>query len=207
MISATGLFPQTVCAAAGRLNGKAFPHWTPVTVGRVRALVSYRLNDREHERRAEVGLGAMTSPDVLRLLIALPLGERVWSGVLTSADRRRLRRLGDGSVVSEGPELLRLAVPAVEAGIALVAAGSWRQGLEAAGRFTPFCVRAIVLRRKPRDMEALRLEADFYGIGVIVADGFGQDGPSVLVPPAPFVRERVSVGGWLFLEQLYATIL
>ncbi|WP_433464155.1 hypothetical protein [Spirillospora sp. CA-128828] len=206
MNDATGLVPQTVCAIAARLAAQTFPHWAPVTVAGGRALVSYRFNGREHERRVKIGLGAVTSPDVLRLLVSLPLGERVRSGALTSADRRRLRTVGEGAIASDGPELLRLAVPAVETGIALVPAESWRKGLEAAGGFTPFCARAMVLRRVPRDVEALRMEADFYGIGVIVADSSGRDGPSVLVPSAPFVRERFSVGGWLFLEQLYATV-
>lgn len=206
MNGATELVPQTVCAFAACLTAQTFPHWARVTVAGARAMVSYRFNDREHERRVEIGLGAVTSPDVLRLLVSLPLGERVRSGALTSADRRRLRTVGEAAIASDGPELVRLAVPAVEAGIALVASESWRQGLEAAGRFTPFCARAIVLRREPRDVAALRMEADFYGIGVIIADSSDQDAPLVLVPPAAFVRERFSVGGWLFLEQLYATV-
>src|SRR5512139_1448202 len=91
MNGATRLFPRTVCAVAEILTAHRFPDWAPVTVAGARAVVNYRFSGREHERRAAVGLGAMTSPDVLRLLVSLPLGERVRSGALTPADRRRLR--------------------------------------------------------------------------------------------------------------------
>lgn len=204
MSSAAGVFPQTVQAAADDLVDGLFPEWTPVALADARAMVSYRINADEHQRRAAAGVGALTSPDLLRLLISLPLGERVGPGVLTAAERRRLRGAGAGIIAPDGAGLVRLATLPLEAGLALVTVASWRRGLELAGRFTPFCARAMVLPQIPAEVEALRMEADFYGIGVII-DEHGED-PAVLVPPAPFVRKRFSVGGWLFAEQMYRQI-
>lgn len=203
MNSTAGLFPETVHATVRDLPAGEFPHWTRTTLAGAKALISYQINGAEHDRRTNAGLGALTSPDLLRQLISLPVGERVRTRAVPSSDRRRL--LDAGVVAEDGAELTRLAVPPVEAGIALVAARSWRSGLEMAGRFAPFCARAMVLDHIPSAVDHLRMEADFYGIGVIVTDR-QEDSSSLLVPPDPFVRQRWTVGGWLFVERLYASI-
>ena len=48
------------------------------------------------------------------------------------------------------------------------------------------------------------MEAGFYGIGVIVASSDG--GPEVLVEPARFHRNRFTVAGWRFLEEMYRQV-
>jgi hypothetical protein len=58
----------------------------------------------------------------------------------------------------------------------------------------------MVLRRPPDDLAQLRLQGDFYGVGVIVAD---DDTSEVVVQPAPFHRLRFNAAGWRFLEEVY----
>jgi len=84
--------------------------------------------------------------------------------------------------------------------LALVNARTWRHGLEVAGRFAPFCARAMVLRRLPDDLHEMRAQADFYGVGVIVVD---DRMTGVVVEATPFQRMRFTAAGWQFLEQVY----
>ena len=94
-----------------------------------------------------------------------------------------------------------MAPVAVE--LALVAARNWRDGLEAAGRFAPFCARAMVLRRRPADLAEVQLQAGFYGVGVIVVD---EQSTEVLIEPEPFRRLRFTAAGWRFLEEVYRMV-
>jgi hypothetical protein len=95
---------------------------------------------------------------------------------------------------------VRQAVAPVSVDLALVAARSWRSGLDMAGRFAPFCTRAIVLGFRPPDDQEMRLEADFYGVGVTVAQ---DERVEVLVTPTPFRPLRPTAAGWRFLERVY----
>ena len=49
----------------------------------------------------------------------------------------------------------------------------------------------------------MRLEAGFYGVGVIVVDG---QTPEVLVEPEPFKKVRSTAAGWRFLEDVYRLV-
>jgi hypothetical protein len=100
-------------------------------------------------------------------------------------------------------QVTRQAVAPVAVELALVAARSWRTGLVVAGRFTPFCSRAMVLRRRPGNLAELRLQAGFYGVGVIVVDDSETE---VLVEPALFRRLRFTAAGWRFLEEVYRKV-
>jgi hypothetical protein len=87
--------------------------------------------------------------------------------------------------------------------LALVAARTWQEGLEVAGRFTPFCARSMVLRRRPADLAEVQLQAGFYGVGVVVVD---DQSAQVLIKPAPFQRLRFTAAGWRFLEEVYGAV-
>ncbi|MGX1887494.1 hypothetical protein [Streptomyces sp. NPDC055287] len=71
--------------------------------------------------------------------------------------------------------------------LAVVRAAGWRQGLRDAGRFAPFCRRAMLLTRRPSRLEELLAEADFYGIGVFLAAEHGvvSEGHRAARRPAP----------------------
>jgi hypothetical protein len=167
------------------------------------ALICYRLDDGEHTRRRRAGAAAITSADVLELLLGLPIATPVPVASLTSRERGALERTSRGAVSVCGGQVTRFAVAPVMVELALVAPRTWRDGLEVAGRFAPFCARAVVLRRRPADLADVQLQAGFYGVGIIVAD---DQSPEVLVRPAPFERLRFTAAGWRFLEEVYRTV-
>lgn len=175
----------------------SFPAW----IQGIQAVVLVGLDASECDRRVAAGLRAITSPDILRLLLRLPPGEPVPCASLSRAERSTLRAVPPGVVSFDASCVVRHVVPPLRVDLALVPAGSWRSGLEKAGRFAPFCPRAMVLRVPPRDLDDLHMEAGFYGIGVIVAASDAR--PEVLVDPAHVRRNRITVAGWRFLEELY----
>jgi hypothetical protein len=167
------------------------------------ALICYQIDDREHARRRRAGAGAISSADVLELLLGLPIAMPVLAASLTRRERAALKLAPRGAVSVCDGQVTRLALAPVAVELALVAAYTWRDGLEVAGRFTPFCARAVVLRRRPADLADVLLQAGFYGVGVIVVD---DQSTEVLVGPAPFQRLRFTAAGWRFLEEVYRRI-
>jgi hypothetical protein len=166
----------------------------------VQAVFSYTVDPVEHARRERAGGGAVMSPDVLDLLLGLPVGLPVPVVGLTGRERGALRTAPRWAVQIVDDHAVRLAVSPVSVELALVAARAWRSGLNLAGRFAPFCTRAMVLGACPPDDQEMRLEADFYGVGVTVAQDERVD---VLVSPAPFQPLRPTAAGWRFLERVY----
>jgi hypothetical protein len=164
------------------------------------ALICYRFDDGEHERRQRTGAGVILSADALELLLGLPVAMPVPVTSLTRRERAVLKLLPrDAALVCDG-QVTRYAVAPLAVELALVEARTWQKGLEVAGRFTPFCARAMVLRRRPADLAEVRLQADFYGVGVIVVD---DQVTELLVKPAPFQRLLFTAAGWRFLEEVY----
>ena len=207
MTSTTPVLPDYINDAAfvmGRGPGSTECQNFPVWVQGIRAVLLVRLDMGECDRRAATGLTDITSPGALRLLLTLPLDEPVPHAALTAAELSALRAIPQGVVSFDGPHVIRRAVPPLEVDLALVPAVSWRSGLERAGRFAPFCSRAMVLRQPPRDLDDLHMEAGFYSIGVIVASSHTE--PEVLIEPAKFYRNRLTVAGWRFLEEVYRQI-
>jgi len=167
------------------------------------ALVCYRFDDGEHARRQRASAGVIASADVLELLLGLPIAMPVPVASLTRRERAALGLAPPGVVSVRDGQVTRHAVAPVVVELVLVAAGSWQIGLEVAGRFTPFCSRAMVLRRRPTNMADMRLQAGFYEVGVIVVDDLVTE---VLVEPAPFQRLRFTAAGWRFLEEVYRKV-
>jgi hypothetical protein len=166
----------------------------------VQAVFSYTVDPTEHARRDRAAGGAVLSPDALDLMLGLPVDESVPISALNSRERGALPMTPRWAVRVVDGQVRRLAVPPVSVDLALVAAKSWRSGLNLAGEFAPFCTRAIVLATAPRDDQDMRMEADFYGIGVTVVQG---ESVEVLVPPTPFQPLRPTVAGWRFVERVY----
>jgi len=164
------------------------------------ALICYSLNGAEHARRVGVGAGALSSPDVLEMLLGLPVAMPVPVRSLTERERVALRAVPHGSVCVQDGQVTRHAAAPLTVDLALVGARTWRKGLEVAGRFAPFCARAMVLPGRPTDLEEMRIQADFYGVGVIVVS---DQATQVLVEPTPFHRVRHTAAGWQFVEMVY----
>lgn len=167
------------------------------------ALICYQFDDGEHARRRREGGGAISSADVLELLLGLPIAMPVPVASLTRRECVALRLAPCGAVSVCDGQLTRYAVAPVTVELALVAPRTWREGLTVAGRFTPFCARVMVLRRRPADLADVQLQAGFYGVGVIVVE---DQSPEVLVEPAPYQRLRFTAAGWRFLEDVYRLV-
>jgi hypothetical protein len=191
-------------AAAARAASRGKPtgglRRTAMSIFRTEALISYQLDEAEETRRRAAGESKVPSADVLELLLGLPTGMPVPVSSLTGRERDALGSAPVGFVVVEHGHVTRYAIPPVSVDLALVGAPTWRRGLEVAGRFTPFCARAMVLADYPTNLEQLRIQADFYGVGVIVST---DEVTEVLVEPAPFRRVRFTAAGWQFLERVY----
>ncbi len=184
--------------------GAAHVSWGPV-LG-VEALVCFEPDMEEIDRRERAGLGAATDVDVLDLLLGLPVGAAVRTADLGGRERRALAKAPAGCVDVDSGIVTRRARPPLIASLAIIAGSrGWRHGLEQAGRFAPFCARAIVLDRPPRDPATSCAEADFFGVGLLVVTGGSEI--EVLVPPEPHRSGRLAARTWWFTEEVYRTYL
>lgn len=169
------------------------------------ALLCFDLDREEHSRRREDGLGAVVDVGVLNLLLSLPLGQPVGLASLGEREQRTVTKAPSGLLRVGDESVIRLARPPVNVELAVISARGWRLGLERAGRFAPFCARAIVLDRAPRDLLAACVDADFYGVGLFAMNK--NSGVEMLVAPEPYRAMRVSARMWWFAEEAYRAYL
>lgn len=172
----------------------------PVEAFGTQAVVAYRYDVRERERRAAEGMPPLTRPDVLNLLMALPLGEPVPASSLSEREQSVLKVLPKGAAVRGNGLVTRRAAQPVHVDMAFVSGRSWESAMEKAERFTPFCSRTVVVDGALRRKDDAVMRADFYGIGLLAVHG---DMVEIVVPPRPFVRRRHTVAGWKFLEDVH----
>ncbi|MFD3373730.1 MULTISPECIES: hypothetical protein [unclassified Streptomyces] len=163
-------------------------------------VVAYREDAREIERRVSAGAAELTNRRALDLLMNLPLGEPVPVTSLSEVERRALRRMPKGTVSRHGDMVVRQVTQPLKVDLAVVPGRSWTAAKEKAEWFTPFCARAVLIEGPLRRREDALMEADFYGIGLLVATGRDVE---VIVPPRPFVRRRYTAAGWQFVEDAY----
>ncbi|MFF4989760.1 hypothetical protein ACFY19_21400 [Streptosporangium saharense] len=136
---------------------------------------------------------------MLELLMSLPLDEPVPISSLTPVERRTLAQTPRGAVSCQEGVVVRNAVHPLSLDLAVVPGRGWESALERAGRFAPFCARAILVDGPLRRRQEAMVQADFYGIGLLAAR---EDGIEVVVAPRPFVRKRFTAAGWQFLEEV-----
>ncbi|MFF5211071.1 hypothetical protein [Streptosporangium sp. NPDC000396] len=194
--------PMDVVSAAARKPGGLVPADSQIAMVNVlgsQALIAYRVDERERRRRALARAELLLRPEVLELLMSLPLDEPVPLASLTPAERRMLARVPRGAVSRQESAVVRHAVQPIRLDLAVVPGRGWESALERAGRFAPFCARAILVDGPLRRRQEAMLQTDFYGIGLLIARG---ERVEVLVPPRPFVRKRFTAAGWLFLEEV-----
>ncbi|MFC5147048.1 hypothetical protein [Streptomyces aureoversilis] len=165
-----------------------------------KAVAAYRYEAQERERRTAVGMPPLTRPEVLNLLMALPLGEPVPAGSLSEKERRVLKSLPKGAVVRRDGLITRQATQPVHIDMVFVPGRSWESAMEQAERFTPFTARSVLVDGVLRRRDEAVMRADFYGIGLFLTQG---DAVEVVVPPSPFVRRRHTVAAWKFLEEIH----
>ena len=93
------------------------------------ALISYRLDDGEHERRKNAGAKAITSAEVLELLLNLPVDMPVPEAALTRRERAAVTMARHGMVTVHDGRVTHLAAPPVTVELALISARRWQDGL------------------------------------------------------------------------------
>ncbi|WP_370945335.1 hypothetical protein AB5J62_40640 [Amycolatopsis sp. cg5] len=187
-------------------NTRAFSELESCPSARVRlfgaaAGIAYVPDAVEVARRETMGIGAITQRGVLDALMGLPVGVPVSEADLNGREQQLLRRAPGGIVECDaGGRLVRRAIAPMSVRFALVAASTWREGLRKAGRFAPFCARAMLLATPPADLEDARAQASFYGIGICV---FSAGELQVLQDPQPYVRQTHTSAHWWFAEEIY----
>lgn len=164
-------------------------------------LVSLRVNEREAGRREAAGTGALTDISLLQVLATLPAWEFFTWSSLSRREQRILRSAPPGVLERAGSRARRLAVPAANVDSVVVEARSGTAGLAAASAFAPYCRRNTVIPAAAANDETTLLNAQLYGIGIVVR----RDGQYLQVAEAaPFVLRRWSWASWLFHEQAWA---
>ncbi|ONM46284.1 hypothetical protein B0T44_18790 [Nocardia donostiensis] len=165
--------------------------------------VAFLPDPAEIARRRTIGLGALPQMDLLDTLMGLPAGLPVSVHDLTERERRLFRRVPAGVIDVADGLYTRRAVPPVTAQFVVVATRTWKDGLRSAGKFAPFCSRAVLLRSIPEDLDDARMQASFFGVGMCV---FASGELKMLTDPQPYVRQRQSCGQWWFAEELYEKV-
>jgi hypothetical protein len=175
-----------------------------VTVRGVKAAVAYRMDRREHSRRQDAGLTAVTRLDWLHTLLSLPAGMPVPSRSLPSRELRMLHRLPTGCVQFADGTVIRHIVRPLRVDLAVVMATDFRSGLREAGRFGAYCARVLAVAGTLAHLAEARAEADYYGIGLVVNSAAR---PVLVVPPEPFTPSAHTAAGWRFAEQTYRELI
>ncbi|MFH8387572.1 hypothetical protein ACH4E7_42935 [Kitasatospora sp. NPDC018058] len=169
-----------------------------------RALVLYRIDEAEHRRREAVGAEQLDSIPVLECLLGLPIGLPV--PVDSLPGQAAVRDLPRGAVEWGEYLVTRRAVRPLAVDLAVVRATDRRTGLERAGRFAPFCRRAVLfdhLTCSRAGLEETLVEAAFYGIGVLVHE---PDGIRMALEPEAYRPQRHTAAAWHFIEELYGRL-
>lgn len=190
---------KTVSAQLVEQGGKT----TFAQVMGVEALFFYRLDSAEDERRREVRAGRLDLRHPLETLLSLPVGVPVPLTSLDQHEKLALRSLPAGSADRDRRTVTRRAVRPLQVDLAVVPASGWRQGMERAGRFAPFCRRAMVLSRRPVRLDEVLAEADFYGIGVLIDTGGEIE---MALEPEAYRPQRHTPAAWRFVEELYQRV-
>ncbi|WP_042401601.1 hypothetical protein [Streptacidiphilus carbonis] len=163
-------------------------------------LLFYRVDEPEHERRTRSSAASLDDRDALDTLLTLPVGLPVQLASLDRYERAAVRALPAGAVTLESRSVVRQAVRPLRLELAVVRATGWRSGLDLAGRFAPFCARAMLLDRRPARLDEALTEASFYGVGVLAGTGEQMD---LLLEPRVYRPERHTSAAWRFVEELY----
>ncbi|MFJ9127817.1 hypothetical protein ACIRJS_27325 [Streptomyces sp. NPDC102340] len=180
-------------------------HSAPLRIQGTLALLFYCFDDREHARRRSAGAGPLPQIDVLEALLELPADEPVALDGLGLAQRRTLGQAPPGAVEISGSAVTRRAVRplSIELAVVRVRAANWRRGLALAGRFAPFCARALLLDGPVPDGQELLMQASFYGTGVLLPDA---DELQMAVEPEPYRPHRHTAASWCFTEEVYQRV-
>lgn len=181
-----------------RMMVEVVPHGATTYGAKAHAVI--RIDMAEHQRRQQVGLGALDRRAV-NAMFSLPHGYWVRWDDIGVGSAAALTPVLEGTVEFSEYGVRRLAVPPVVVELAVVTGLPWKRGLKAAGSFAPFCQRVLLLDHCRRARRDKLWEADYWGIGVWTLGGDG--GVEELVPPAPWKQRCAKPAGWEFRERAY----
>lgn len=175
------------------------------------ATLTLDINQTEHQRRQETGIGTVTGHGFggLDHLMALPHGLPVPLADLTKHQRAYVRRAPAGICTVTDGQVTRHAIRPCRVTMATVHYDTtYRMALESASRFAPFCARRVIVKRLPKhafDRINDQAEFDFYGIGVILERLDGTQ--ETVVEPRPWRPMRHTPAAWWFAERAYSQYL
>src|SRR5262245_2278724 len=159
-----------------------------------------RPNPEEHSRRATLGLGAVTDPALLDLLLGLPLGIPVDDPVawIETADQQQgiVGRAPDGRTVTR-----HLDMPLhIEAVIVSAASGRDLRAVQDASLFASFSRRWVATARR-HVPDVTVLEAKLFGVGLMRQSG------QILLDAEPPIAPITDCWTWLLREKTYRRML
>lgn len=182
----------------------------PGFYGYTGAALHLHVDRTEHQRRQTVGLGAISSPDVIAVVMALPHAEPIPWQDLSRYQRHVVKRAPAGifriTKTGRTPQpVTRLALrPCRIVRATVYAATASATALSKAASFAPMCERSLTVTHRPTMDETL-IEFGFYGVGLYLDTGDGQ--LETLVEPQPWRPMRHTPAGWGFAEQAYRSFL
>lgn len=158
-----------------------------------RFAVTFDVDQQEHRRRSEAGLGAATDTGLLHALWELPEGIPTPAVALTDRDLSTLRHLGAGYVQGSAT-LTRLYVPAGVIGAVVVVAGTLGEAVASAARLPAIYRRLAVCHRRPIDAGSIEYGRR-VGVGAVLVSGSAAE--VVVAPREPVLGVPAVVRWWL----------
>jgi hypothetical protein len=163
----------------------------------------FELDRGEHDRRSELGVGAVVSRPLLHGLWLLPALVPVPTTSIPLVKQRRLRSAHE--FVREGAGgFERTYSPAGVVRAVAFAGAEASRSVGRAIRFTPIVQRVVLTSREARASQSARDLAASFGIGIVEVDSTG---PDLIVRPSPAVIGAPAVYRWWIAELAYASWL
>lgn len=167
-------------------------------------LIDVDFDGEELNRRhgAELDLGSHDAATLGALLHISPTSGTPIRTLPGAARAAAHRHPGLVDLVDEH-HLRRRVSPALDVRMVTLPTSRWRQGLHEIGRFAPYSARRLLLDVEPADLDLLRMEATYWGVGVCIATSapFRE-----VVHPALFEPHRYTGASWAFAEQALRAI-
>ena len=168
-------------------------------------LGAFGLNGHEHQRRAQLGIGAITSVALLCALWMLPRGGITPPELLPVGKVRRLRAAPHSVQETDGG-FERLYDPPGVLGAVVFAGRSAERAVYQAARFTPIVERYVLLEQFNGPLAAsVQSVAREWGVGVLSVSP--RYGTQVLIPAADAVTGVPSAYRWWIAELAYESYL
>lgn len=176
-------------------------HTVSFWYGGARLLAALDVDLTEHQRRAALGAGAVTSTAALHALWLLPAGARVSTAVVPRTKLDGLLQTPGVAVEADGA-VERTFVPAARVQAVAFTGSRIDRSIHRAARFTPIFDRYAI---GPRSYQLRRQDsaiATEWSVGVLSSDPYDS-----IIPVGPRVTGVPSVFRWWFAELAYAAWL